>query len=452
MNIKIFFNEQYITEDIVNQKLTEYHLTRNDSFSVYFTHNNFIIGKNSFKNCKNLVDIINLDKCIEINESAFENCKSIEILFLTNVKKINKNICKNCIKLKHVRLNPFNLFIDDNAFENCLSLSDVWYLDCAKYIGNKSFFNCQSLNKIYLPWCSYIGISAFENCKNLMFDYQFLINNKISKNAFNGTKAQKSKKYKYSILCYIINNYELIHEIEDIEDDIEYILVTDNKNLKSNTWKIIYLDDNKFNTMSVFEKCYYIRFNLFDFCSSDICVYFDACITLKKSITEYVLTFMNDYDLCLLIHPDRDNIIDELNIWEKYRGYNHEQSKNIIKFSKQINYDFSIKGLIECTFRIEKNTKSNQIINQIVFYFLKYIGINNDIDRLDQCIYTIIINKFYDISKILPLNEQIIYSNYLQHCYHKTYKCDKDWYYNNINNLNIIKYLNNNLVKTQLFI
>ena len=45
---------------------------------------------------------------------------------------------------------------------------------------------------------------------------------------------------KYSILCYIINNYENVKEVIEKDPNAEYILVTDDKNLKSSTWNVVY--------------------------------------------------------------------------------------------------------------------------------------------------------------------------------------------------------------------
>jgi hypothetical protein len=50
----------------------------------------------------------------------------------------------------------------------------------------------------------------------------------------------------YSILTYIIGDYEVLREIKyNIKDypHIEHICVTDNPNLKSDTWKVIYDSD-----------------------------------------------------------------------------------------------------------------------------------------------------------------------------------------------------------------
>ena len=51
------------------------------------------------------------------------------------------------------------------------------------------------------------------------------------------------RKYKYSILTCIFNKYETLKPIKDFREDVEYVCVTDDKDLTSEQWKIIYCDD-----------------------------------------------------------------------------------------------------------------------------------------------------------------------------------------------------------------
>ena len=56
---------------------------------------------------------------------------------------------------------------------------------------------------------------------------------------------------KYSVLTFIFGDYEIVREIKEPSPDAEYILVTDNHNLKSDTWKIVYdkdLEDSNITT------------------------------------------------------------------------------------------------------------------------------------------------------------------------------------------------------------
>ena len=47
---------------------------------------------------------------------------------------------------------------------------------------------------------------------------------------------------KYSVLTFNVGGYEIIHEItkEAINQEIEYIYVTDDETIKSDTWTVVY--------------------------------------------------------------------------------------------------------------------------------------------------------------------------------------------------------------------
>lgn len=81
---------------------------------------------------------------------------------------------------------------------------------------------------------------------------------------------------KYSVLTFIIGKgYEKVHEIENMQDDVEYLLVTDDSDLKSNTWKVIY-DEDLLSFKTPFERCFRVRYNVFKYCITDICITIDG--------------------------------------------------------------------------------------------------------------------------------------------------------------------------------
>lgn len=58
-------------------------------------------------------------------------------------------------------------------------------------------------------------------------------------------------KYRYSIITYNFNNYELLREVQNPQDDVEYIYVNDDPTMTSNTWKIVV--DESLSDLSTFE-------------------------------------------------------------------------------------------------------------------------------------------------------------------------------------------------------
>lgn len=116
--------------------------------------------------------------------------------------------------------------------------------------------------------------------------------------------------YKYTILCYNINSYELVHEVIEKDPDCEYLMVTDDKQLSSTTWKVIY--DPDLEGMSTFDKCYAIRFNLFKYATTDMCIYIDANVHVKKPLRTLVdMMQAGNYDMCMMPHPLNSTFMPE---------------------------------------------------------------------------------------------------------------------------------------------
>jgi hypothetical protein len=129
---------------------------------------------------------------------------------------------------------------------------------------------------------------------------------------------------KYSVLTFIINDYEYVREIEyDISTTphIEYILVTDNPNLKSNTWNIIYDKDLEDSNLTVYDKVMMVRYNPYKYVSNDICVRIDGSMQIVKPLDYFINEFIEgEYDGSLLLHPLRDLIYDEYRAWHLLRN------------------------------------------------------------------------------------------------------------------------------------
>ena len=50
-------------------------------------------------------------------------------------------------------------------------------------------------------------------------------------------------KHRATFLTFLFGNYEKMHEVAVKTPNCDYVLVTDNKDLKSNTWNIKYVDN-----------------------------------------------------------------------------------------------------------------------------------------------------------------------------------------------------------------
>ena len=105
------------------------------------------------------------DTITEIDEYAFERCKSLETINIpTNVTHIGYCAFSNCINIKELRIPDSVTTIDKFAFYHCESLEKINIPKSINSIPEHAFSYCYSLKKIEIPsTITSIQENAFEN-------------------------------------------------------------------------------------------------------------------------------------------------------------------------------------------------------------------------------------------------------------------------------------------------
>ena len=220
------------------------------------------------------------------------------------------------------------------------------------------------------------------------------------------------KKYKYSVLTYNIGGYEILHELEYKDDDVEYVYVTDDRSITSSTWNVVYVDNPR--PEDNFDLCYQIRFNPFDYVTTDIVIRIDGSMSVVGNL-DYLIDYFNknNYDICLEMHPTRMNQYDEYVAWVQQRNYPIEQANKVLSFMAMAEgYDVKKNiGLYQYNFMIQRKNKINLDLNRMTLALCKYLAPEGkEIDRLDQTIGSFIINKYFNKLKVLPVSQGIAIS------------------------------------------
>ena len=136
------------------------------SITLPSNQDNFIISAYFAYNCTLLEEVIGIDKCIEIANDAFRECKNLKNIDLSNCINIRYNVFQNCTSLETVTTGSNLNKIDAQAFANDTLLKNIDLSNCIE-IGNSAFYNCTSLQTINLSNCINIGICAFQNCTSI---------------------------------------------------------------------------------------------------------------------------------------------------------------------------------------------------------------------------------------------------------------------------------------------
>ena len=125
------------------------------------------IGEETFYNCSSLTQINGLSNCYRIGRRAFDSCKSLVSIDLTNCTYVGDLAFQCCSSLTDVGDLSACVYIGHSAFYNCSSLVNSGKLTACTEVQMGAFSGCSSLKSIDLPNCESIGNSAFLECHSL---------------------------------------------------------------------------------------------------------------------------------------------------------------------------------------------------------------------------------------------------------------------------------------------
>ena len=161
---------------------------------------NAIVCKNAFKGVKNVIyngSDTGADWGTEILREITLNDNSLKILGYKDKSKItkinipstfthkgkkykivsiDKELFKDCEKIKKVKIAEGISNIDENAFENCKNLTEVIIPDSVIKIGDEAFKNCKSLKSVKIPDYAKVGYNAFKGVKNVIYNGYYIGN------------------------------------------------------------------------------------------------------------------------------------------------------------------------------------------------------------------------------------------------------------------------------------
>lgn len=219
---------------------------------------------------------------------------------------------------------------------------------------------------------------------------------------------------RYTVLTFHCGDYEKVHEIVQKSPNADYILVTDNPNLKSETWEVIY-DPNL--TGTPLHNFLYVRWHPWEYTKNDIVVRVDGSIQPLLSFDPIVETMLKENkEQAYLCHPTRQTLWEEYNTWVGARNYPQEQAIKCLQFYQQVEgYPLDYKGLVEMCFFIQKRTQSTRAFNNMVWGLCLYLApADCDVDRLDQTIASFVLNKYFPNVPTMFIYENLVFSKFMQ--------------------------------------
>lgn len=229
---------------------------------------------------------------------------------------------------------------------------------------------------------------------------------------------------RYSVVTYIFGDYEKLREIQGtLDSDAEYICITDNPGLKSDTWQVVQFVSSKDN-LSALDKLPEVRHNnIFKYLHSDILVRVDGSIQILdplriRCLVDYFVN--NDYNISTICHPYRNSVYDELMAWKDIRNLGKDDFFSQTKFFYDTGWDYSRKGLFQVNFLIAQKSDRLQEFDSLMLDTLYKYGISGHYLRPCQTVFTVLYETRFPDLKMLPLSEEILHNNAMCWCMHNT--------------------------------
>ena len=158
---------------------------------------------------------------------------------------------------------------------------------------------------------------------------------------------------KVIVYTCITGNYDNLIELTKKEDNYEYICFTNNKDLKSKTWKIKLIDE-VIDNWTLARKVKILSYKYLP--KHDLSIWVDGAIKILKPISEFINKEceLDNYDMVGFKHKFRDCIYDELSANVELRKETIDNCKKIEELLLKEKYP-KHNGLIESTVLIRKN-------------------------------------------------------------------------------------------------
>ena len=113
----------------------------------------------------------------------------------------------------------------------------------------------------------------------------------------------------YVVYTSITGDYDTLNEPEFVDDEMDYICFTNNKNLRSRVWKMIYIENNGMDNMHLAKRVkIFPEEYLFGYKTS---IWVDGKFKIKDDLRQYVTKYERDADILCFPHFARDCIYDE---------------------------------------------------------------------------------------------------------------------------------------------
>lgn len=212
------------------------------------------------------------------------------------------------------------------------------------------------------------------------------------------------------VITYLFgNNKEIIRRPQVIDEDTEYLCITDNKNLKVDVWKQIYEPMKEISSLR--DKVALVKFNPFKYTTAKNILVMDGTLEIKKSLTP-IFEDIENYDIGLKLHTYHFNLKEELPHWKK-RNLSDMDITKFYVMAKIDNIDLSKVTEYEgCLILYKNNSFCKKFCDELLMY-MNFLGNGKNMIITNQCPLSYLIYKNYRNNKIYKIDQFNYFNRYI---------------------------------------
>ena len=202
-------------------------------------------------------------------------------------------------------------------------------------------------------------------------------------------------------LIYTVNfgNYDYLLEPQVVTPDWDYVVVTDNKNLKSKNWNALYFDEPELPRWLIARKPKILMNDFFP--NYDLSIFIDSMYKVNIDLDRFILNKVNNADLAFAQHHERHCVYKEIQVCCDVGKITKEKRDKIIEKYKREGIPQQ-SGLFQCGCMIRWHNRENLDRFNRLWYEETRFTVR------DQISFIYIYNKFRIISLSVFSNTELL--------------------------------------------
>ena len=165
------------------------------------------------------------------------------------------------------------------------------------------------------------------------------------------------------VYTVITGGYDKLHEPLFVNHDLDYICFTDDKSVRSDVWKIQYLDDDMGLDKVRLQR--YHKFFPYDLLDQyDYSIYVDGKNQITGDLVEYIEYYSRKSGMLCFPHPLRESLYQEIDEVAKLGKANANEMKKQVDHYFELGYDNSVPIIESCLLVRSHNDEAlRQVMN-----------------------------------------------------------------------------------------